>query len=109
MTESFSLLESKILGCLYGGAAGDAVGAPAEGRTTEEITARYGQILGLVEPWSSTERYNKGDGRFTDDTHMIQILGQIYLDVNDHLDVFEFAKRIVPPIADRTAVRGRVR
>jgi ADP-ribosylglycohydrolase len=101
MTESFSLLESRILGCLYGGAAGDAVGAPAEGRTTEEITARYGQILGLVEPWSNAERYNKGDGRFTDDTHMIQILGQIYLDVDDHLDVFEFAKRIVPPIADQ--------
>jgi len=97
---SMSVLESKILGCLYGGAAGDAIGAPAEGRDPEEIAARYGQILGLVEPWNGPGPLGKGDGRYTDDTHMIQILGQIYLDVQDHLDVFTFAERIVPPIAD---------
>lgn len=99
MTASFSLLESKILGCLYGGAAGDAIGAPAEGRDTAEIEARYGQILGLVEPWDGPGSLGKGDGRYTDDTHMIRILSQIYLDVGGHLDIFEFAKRIVPPIA----------
>ena len=99
MTASFSLLESKILGCLYGGAAGDAIGAPAEGRDTAEIEARYGQILGLVEPWDGPGPLGKGDGRYTDDTHMIRILSQIYLDVGGHLDIFEFAKRIVPPIA----------
>jgi len=101
VTNPETLLESKILGCLYGGAAGDAVGAPAEGKEPEAIAERYVAITGLVEPWDGPSKLGKGDGRYTDDTHMIQILGQIYTEVGDHLDVFEFAKRIVPPIADR--------
>jgi ADP-ribosylglycohydrolase len=96
-----SQLVNKILGCLYGGAVGDALGAPAEARTAGEIRARYGAITDLVEPWNGPSDLGKGDGRYTDDTHMVQILGQIYLDADDHLDVFRFAREIVPPIADR--------
>lgn len=93
-------LEDKLLGSLYGGAAGDAIGAPAEGRDPAEIRARYGEITGLVEPWDGPSPVGKGDGRYTDDTHMIQILAGIYLEHQDHLDVFTFANAIVPPIAD---------
>ncbi|NWG22319.1 MAG: ADP-ribosylglycohydrolase family protein [Chloroflexi bacterium] len=39
-----STLSDRILGCLYGGAIGDAPGAPAEGRTPEAIRARIGAI-----------------------------------------------------------------
>lgn len=103
-------LEDKILGSLYGGAVGDALGAPAEGRDPAEIRARYGEITDLVDPWDGPSPLGKGNGRYTDDSHMIQILARIYVEAQDHLDVFAFAKAIVPPIADEprwVAERGQ--
>jgi ADP-ribosylglycohydrolase len=96
-----SILYSKVLGCLYGGAVGDALGAPPEGKDPEEIRQRYGWITDFVEPWDGPSPLGKGDGRYTDDTHMVQILSQIYVDAADHLDVYRFAREIVPPIADQ--------
>ncbi|MFT4040772.1 MAG: ADP-ribosylglycohydrolase family protein [Thermomicrobiales bacterium] len=95
-----SPLYHKVRGCLYGGAIGDALGAPAEWRFPPEIWARYGEILEFVEPWDGPSDIGKGDGRFTDDTHMIMLLGQIYTEEQRHLDPFIFAERIVPLIAD---------
>jgi ADP-ribosylglycohydrolase len=94
------LLLDKVLGCLYGGAIGDALGAPAEWRRPEEIRERYGAITDFVEPWDGASPVGKGDGRYTDDSHMVQLLGRVYLEAADHLDAFEFARRIVPLIAD---------
>ena len=37
MISNTSLLNDKILGCLLGGVIGDAVGAPAEGKTYKQI------------------------------------------------------------------------
>ena len=95
-----SLFESKVRGSLYGGAVGDALGAPAEGHRPDEIRARYGDITDFVEPWSGPSATIKGDGRYTDDTHMVQILGRIYVEEDDHLDAYRFARRVVPLIAD---------
>ncbi len=95
-----SLFESKARGCLYGGAVGDALGAPAEGHRPDEIRARYGEIADFVEPWSGPSATIKGDGRYTDDTHMVQVLGHIYVEENAHLDAYRFARRVVPLIAD---------
>ena len=99
-TMSVSVLARKVRGALYGGAIGDALGAPAEWRTPEAIRARYGAIEGFVEPWDGPSEIGKGDGRFTDDTHMVRLLAQVYLETGDHLDPFVFAQRIVPLIAD---------
>jgi ADP-ribosylglycohydrolase len=95
-----SLLLSKVRGCLYGGAIGDAMGAPAEWKFPPEIRQRYGEILDFVEPWDGPSPVGKGDGRFTDDTHMTMLLGQIYAEQGRHLDPFVFAEEIVPKIAD---------
>lgn len=95
-----SLLVEKTLGCLYGGAVGDALGAPAEGRMPSEIRERYGEITDFVEPWDGPSPVGKGDGRYTDDTHMVQLLGRLYVETGDHLDPFRFARGIVPLIAD---------
>ena len=95
-----SLFESKVRGSLYGGAVGDALGAPAEGHRPDEIRARYGEITDFVEPWSGPSATIKGDGRYTDDTHMVQVLGRIYVEEDDHLDAYRFARRVVPLIAD---------
>ncbi len=55
----------RSVGCLLGGAAGDALGAPIEFMSMDEIRRRYGDagITGYVEFWS-------GQGAFTDDTQM---------------------------------------
>jgi len=95
-----SALLSKVRGCLYGAAIGDALGAPAEWKFPPEIRERYGEITDLVEPWDGPSDLGKGDGRFTDDTHMTRLLGQIYVEEGRHLDSFIFAERIVPLIAD---------
>lgn len=105
------MLLSKVRGCLYGGAIGDALGAPAEWKFPPEIRERYGEIVEFVEPWDGPSPIGKGDGRFTDDTHMTKLLGQIYVEEGRHLDPFLFAERIVPLIADEPrwlAERGQV-
>lgn len=95
-----SLLFKKVRGCLYGGAIGDAMGAPAEWKMPPEIRERYGEIVDFVEPWDGPSEIGKGDGRYTDDTHMTRVLGEIYASEGRHLDPFVFAERIVPLIAD---------
>lgn len=100
----------KVRGALYGGAVGDALGAPAEWKTPEEIRERYGEITDLVEGWDGPSEIGKGDGRYTDDSHMTQVLARIYIEHGDHLDPFAFARAVVPLIADEPrwlAERGR--
>ena len=92
-------LLKKIQGCLYGGAIGDAMGAPAEWRMPDEIQARYGYITDLVEAWDEANTRGRGHGRYTDDTHMVQLLSHCYLEHGDHLDAHEFLRRIVPKMA----------
>ena len=99
MTEKSDQLLSKIQGCLYGGAIGDAMGGPAEWHTPEEIRERYGYITDLVEGWDGPSDIGKGDGRYTDDTHMIQLLSRCYIEHGGHLDAHEFLRRIVPMMA----------
>jgi ADP-ribosylglycohydrolase len=76
------------------------MGAPAEWKFPPEIRERYGEIVDFVEPWEGPSPIGKGDGRFTDDTHMTRLLAQIYVEEGRHLDPFIFAERIVPLIAD---------
>ena len=95
------MLLGKVRGCLYGGAIGDAMGAPAEWKMPPEIRERYGEIVDFVEPWDGPSEIGKGDGRFTDDTHMTRVLGEIYVERRRRTSTrFVFAERIVPLIAD---------
>ena len=96
---SKDLLLQKAQGCLYGGAIGDAMGAPAEWRTPQEIRQRYGYITDLVEAWTEENPRGRGNGRYTDDTHMAQLLCHCYIEHGDHLDAHEFFRRIVPKMA----------
>lgn len=98
MTNEDRLLQ-KVQGCLYGGAIGDAMGAPAEWRSPAEIRARYGEITDLVEAWDADNTRGRGHGRYTDDTHMVQLLCHCYHEHGDHLDAHEFFRRIVPKMA----------
>lgn len=95
-----SRLYDKVMGCLYGGAVGDALGAPAEWYLPDQIQERYGYITDFVENWEGPSDIGKGDGRYTDDSHMVQLLSCCYVEEGGHLDAFSFARRIVPLIAE---------
>ena len=91
---SNNLLFEKISGCLYGGAIGDAMGAPVEWKDPNQIKKRWSYITDFVDPWDGPSDIGKGNGRYTDDTHMVQVLSEIYLEIGDHLDAFLFSEKI---------------
>ena len=75
-----SILLDKVRGCLYGGAIGDALGAPAEWYSPEQIRELYGQITDFVPTLEDSERRRyRTEGRYTDDSHMVQALSQATL------------------------------
>ena len=96
-----SILLDKVRGCLYGGAIGDALGAPAEGYTPEKIRELYGSITDFVPTLEDSDRRrHRTEGRYTDDSHMVQALCRAYIEQDGHLDAYSFARRIVPLILE---------
>jgi len=47
MADNPDRLLDKVYGCLLGGVIGDAMGSPAEGKTYQEIEAKFGRITGF--------------------------------------------------------------
>ena len=59
-----SVLLDKVRGCLYGGAIGDALGAPAEGYTPARIRELYGKITDFVPTLDDSPRRRfRSEGR----------------------------------------------
>jgi ADP-ribosylglycohydrolase len=77
-----SMTESKFLGCLLGGAVGDALGAPVEFMRREQILHRFGAdgITGYAPVYG-------GPGKITDDTQMTLFTaeGLLRAEVRGHL------------------------
>lgn len=71
-------LRSKIRGCLLGGLIGDALGAPAEGKTYAQIAEIYGELTDF-------------DGAGTDDTAVRLILIDAIAASGGHPRVDDFA------------------
>ncbi|HEY2674338.1 MAG TPA: ADP-ribosylglycohydrolase family protein [Rugosimonospora sp.] len=98
-----SALEDRAIGALAGAAVGDALGGATEGRSPEQIKARYGgAVTGIVEPFQPDWRtyrpiapYHKGDGHITDDTLMTNLLVRVYEHRRDHLNAFDIDKHLV--------------
>ena len=96
-----SVLLDKVRGCLYGGAIGDAMGAPVEWYTPARMRELYGKITDFVPTVEDNDlRRHRTEGRFTDDSHMVQALSQAYIDEGGHLDAHSFARRIIPVILE---------
>ena len=94
-------LRSKAIGCLAGAAVGDALGSATEGWSHEQILKRYGgPVTGIVAPYNDasagTTRYQKGDGRVTDDTLMTRALVEVYRERRRHLSAYDIAEVLVP-------------
>jgi ADP-ribosylglycohydrolase len=76
----WSALENKIYGCLLGGLVGDAMGAPVEGQTWQQIEERYG-----------TDGVTDFAGVGTDDTAIREQLIHAILTHNGYISCDEFA------------------
>lgn len=85
-------LHDHVAGCIFGGAIGDALGAPTEARQPEDIPARFGDWVDDFAPPYIPQRpdgRHKGDGRITDDTLMTVQLCNLYLAQRRHLTAYD--------------------
>ncbi len=73
-----SALYQKVYGCLVGGLIGDALGAPAEGKTYQEVQAQLGELVDF-------------EGVGTDDTAIRNILCDAIVLSGGHVTADEFA------------------
>ncbi|MCH8511798.1 MAG: ADP-ribosylglycohydrolase family protein [Kiritimatiellae bacterium] len=87
---------------LTGGALGDAMGAPVEGRGPESILASFSDwnFTAFIPPqgWDGVSHYWKGNGRITDDTLMIEAFLNAYIKSGTHLDAYGYAEHILPEV-----------
>lgn len=102
-------LRTKAIGCLAGAAIGDALGSATEGWSHEQIRQRYGgSVSGIVEPYAdgrpdipAMTRYQKGNGRVTDDTLMTLALVDVYERERRHLGAYDVAESLVPLLMNK--------
>jgi ADP-ribosylglycohydrolase len=99
-------LQSRIRGMLHGIALGDALGAPVEKLSAQQIRDRYGRVSSIMTRWHKMDlppaqrnHRVRGDGIVTDDTLMTLALMDIYGDVRRHLDAWDMADGMVRQIA----------
>ncbi len=96
-------LADKFAGCILGGAIGDALGSPTEGRTPDEIKARFGgRIEDFAPPFDPArpDGRHKGDGHVTDDTLMVIALCKAYLAKGAQLEAHDMATYFMAEFAD---------
>ena len=82
---------SRYRGALLGGAAGDALGRPAEARPAEAVAAQYGRITDF-QPWSGWTGGPKGT--ITDDTQLTMVVAENLLAHGD-VEPEDLARRLV--------------
>lgn len=86
-------LESKILGCLAGAAAGDAMGAATELRTRRQIAEKFGgYVTDFLTPPSDTFARGNRAGQITDDFSCAYIACRAILENGGKIDT-ETAKK----------------
>ncbi len=91
----------KVIGSLYGVAIGDAMGAPVEGWSSENIRERFKNFdLNDFLPVTNDgdPNYGKGYGRITDDTLITEALIQAYMKSRDHMDAYDYTKYLLAEI-----------
>ncbi|KGR76799.1 ADP-ribosylglycohydrolase family protein [Ureibacillus sinduriensis] len=100
--------EDRVKGVLISAALGDALGAPVEKLSREEIEQKYGYVTTLKTRWykeASGEEVTlgkrRGNGIITDDTLMILALCRVYKKEKRHLDAYDLANEFTKEIAFR--------
>lgn len=78
-------LAEKIAGCLVGAAYGDALGAPTENRTREQIFEKWGFVNSLMDAPSDVYARGNKAGQITDDFSMAYSAIQAILDADGEI------------------------
>ncbi|MCK1993289.1 ADP-ribosylglycohydrolase family protein [Peribacillus muralis] len=98
--------QDKVRGVLLGTAYGDALGAPIEKLSYEEIKQQYGRVSSLKTKWYKEDyapevRLNRmrGNGIVTDDTLMTLALIDTYSTLERHLDAYDMGGEFIKEIA----------
>ncbi len=76
---SKSILFKKVYGCLLGGLIGDAMGAPAEGKSFQEIEKKFGRIVDF-------------EGEGTDDSAVKLVLCEAIIENDGYISADEWAE-----------------
>lgn len=100
--------KDKIKGVLISTALGDALGAPIEKLSYQEIKDMYGRVESLKTKWYKQDMgrdmnkgRKRGNGTVTDDTLMTLALCNVYNIERRHLDAYDMANEFVKEIAFR--------
>lgn len=98
--------EDKVKGVLIATAYGDAIGAPVEKLTFQEIKEQYGYVDNLNTKWYKEDAgadvnlgRSRGNGIITDDTLMTLALCRVYEKERRHLDAYDLANEFLKEIA----------
>ncbi|KKO54900.1 ADP-ribosylglycohydrolase family protein [Paenibacillus sp. DMB20] len=98
----------RVRGVVISTALGDAMGAPIEKLTYEQIKSKYGRVESLMTRWYKMDLPSetrlgrvRGDGIVTDDTLMTLALMKVYLTERRHLDAYDMGNEFVKEIAFR--------
>jgi len=96
--------QEKVSGVIYSTALGDALGAPIEKLSYEEIKQRYGRVESLMTEWYKTNSQEamgkkRGNGITTDDTLLTIALINLFLKEKRHLDAYDMGNGFVKKIA----------
>jgi ADP-ribosylglycohydrolase len=96
-------LHDKFAACLLGGAIGDGIGTSTEGRTPDEIRARFGgRVEDFMPPFGTkADGRHKGDGNVSDDTLMVLALCRAYLAKGGQIDAHDMTTYFLPEIVDK--------
>ena len=95
-------LHEKLTGALYGGAIGDAMGAPVEGWSPQRIQQQFDthDLKTFLPPTHGGDpATGKGDGRITDDTLLTEALIRAYRQAGTHLDAYGYEQFLLPEMA----------
>ncbi len=98
----------RVKGVLLSTALGDAMGAPVEKLSYEEIKEQYGRVESLHTKWYKDDLgfeeslgKKRGNGIVTDDTLMTIALCNVYQIEKRHLDAYDMANEFAKEIAFR--------
>ncbi|WP_174734577.1 ADP-ribosylglycohydrolase family protein [Mesobacillus harenae] len=100
--------KDRVKGVLISTALGDALGAPVEKLSYQEIKEKYGYVKSLKTNWYKEDLgfdvnkgRKRGNGIVTDDTLMTLALCNVYNTEKRHLDAYDLANEFVKEIAFR--------
>lgn len=98
--------QERVRGVILSTALGDALGAPIEKLSYQEIKQQYGRVESLNTRWYKEDApadvtlgKKRGQGIVTDDTLMTTALINVYLKEKRHLDAYDVGNEFVKEIA----------